>query len=313
MMYFKMKKTSITLLCLLTVGCSKIQSITQPTVECNSPETKALIKETLLKNLTDQAINEQKRLINSEQITLDTAKIRQNIKNTSIQIEDVRTDKSDPDSKKQYCTTHVSFEIPNALIQTVDSHAQSIGEKTTNDRAVLNDITLQGNTLSQDIHYTAQPTDDGKKLYINLSDNEKIVALIQNITTEALALPLRQLAQSAQEDAEARADEAAQEEQQQSEAEYAQLQLENARMNIAKANSNLNLVWNNTTADIRNSLLNEQRLWLKQRKIECQLKGNEATDASQKELTRLTCETDMTNARVTQLKETIYRLEADAQ
>ena len=79
-------------------------------------------------------------------------------------------------------------------------------------------------------------------------------------------------------------------------------------MGIDTANKNLNLVWNAASKETREHLLDEQRLWLKKRELECKLEGNNA-DYGEEEIVRLNCETNKTNYRTQELKSTIYQLE----
>ena len=126
---------------------------------------------------------------------------------------------------------------------------------------------------------------------------------------DALALPLRKSAvQAAQEH------QASQEEQdilmgeEEARAEHGQ-DLQEAQKSIDKANTGLNLVWNSTTSTIRDALLDEQRAWLKKRKLECQLQANDAED-SEKDITELNCQAEMTKTRTNVLKDEIEELEA---
>ena len=89
--------------------------------------------------------------------------------------------------------------------------------------------------------------------------------------------------------------------------EYQTVLVTEAKANLDTANENLNLVWNATTKEVRNHLLDEQRLWLKKRELECKL-GSSNSDNP--EVTRINCEAEMTSNRVNELRQKIYYLES---
>ena len=88
--------------------------------------------------------------------------------------------------------------------------------------------------------------------------------------------------------------------------EYQSVLVDEAKAKVDTANENLNLVWNATTKEIRDQLLDEQRIWLKKRELECKL---ESTNVDNSEVARLNCEATMTNQRVNELRQKIYYLE----
>ncbi|WP_374665092.1 lysozyme inhibitor LprI family protein [Acinetobacter sp.] len=88
--------------------------------------------------------------------------------------------------------------------------------------------------------------------------------------------------------------------------EYQTILISEAQTNYDKANENLNLVWNATSKEIRNQLLDEQRIWLKKRELECKL---DSSNADNPEVYRLNCEMNMTTQRTNELRQKIYYLE----
>ncbi|WP_269915357.1 lysozyme inhibitor LprI family protein [Acinetobacter sp. HY1485] len=293
-----MKKTLLSLMTLLAlVGCKK-----EMPVECNSAETKALAQQTLIDQLTNMAISQQKKIISEENLTVDTAKIRQTLKQFKIEINDVRTDKKE--QNKQYCVANVQIEVPQQVIDDANTNADLYQEPNVATNADLKYIELKQHTFVKDINYNLQPTDDGKKLYINLDAND-LLELSANTLMDALALPLRKNAvQAAQEQ------ETIGEEEPEPTAEEVHIErMQDAQKNIEKANTGLNLVWNSTTSTVRDALLDEQRAWLKKRKLECQLQANDAED-SEKDITELNCQAEMTKTRTNALKDQIEELEA---
>lgn len=290
----KMTALSLIVLSMCLSSCSKIQSLTeQPKIKCDSVEAKGLVNKTIVEYLTKQAISKQKDLITSEGITVDTATIRQSLKQVKISIEDVRTDQSNPDNQKQFCTAKVSLEIPAKLLQDAKNSAIAYSDEKVEDKADEQDINLSNNTASKDVSYTLQPTDDGKKIYSDIIDGQALFDFARDSIIDALALNLRNDAKAAEQESNTS----------ETEEETTDLDtLDQAKFSIQEANNNLNSVWNSASKTMRDSLLDEQRAWLKRRAIECQLAANNA-DAGGEEIAQLNCETDMTNARTNELKE----------
>ena len=75
---------------------------------------------------------------------------------------------------------------------------------------------------------------------------------------------------------------------------------------LDSANENLNLVWNSTSKEVRDHLLDEQKIWLKKRSLECKL---DSSNTDNPEVYRLNCEANMTDQRTTALRQKIYYLE----
>ncbi|MEG0199026.1 MAG: lysozyme inhibitor LprI family protein, partial [Acinetobacter sp.] len=88
--------------------------------------------------------------------------------------------------------------------------------------------------------------------------------------------------------------------------EYQSVLISEAKTNLDKANENLNLVWNSTTKEVRSRLLDEQKIWLKKRELECKL---ESSNSDNPEVYRINCETNMTTQRTSELRQKIYYLE----
>jgi uncharacterized protein YecT (DUF1311 family) len=73
------------------------------------------------------------------------------------------------------------------------------------------------------------------------------------------------------------------------------------------------VIWNAASSDFRKKTLPEQRIWLKEREVDCKLKGDSLgaeVPAASREVIRLKCEVQMTEARSLALKDKIAALEA---
>ncbi|MEN8351638.1 lysozyme inhibitor LprI family protein [Acinetobacter towneri] len=283
-------------------GCDKIQSITGSSVKCDNETAKQLVVESFSKTVGDVAALRVKELVDSENITIDMGKLRSTLQQITFNVNDVRTNNSDPNSNKQYCVTEFVVKIPDQMIKDADAARAIYDENNIAQSAILSDLSFESNQLKKEIEYLVQPTDDGKKVYVTLENPDALAYFVRDIAVDSLVKTARQNAAEVakQEEIKRIAEESAVAE------EYQSVLLSEAQSNLDKANANLNLVWNATTKDVRDQLLAEQKIWLKKRDLECKL---ESSNTENPEVFRLNCETSMTNERTNELRQKIYYLE----
>ncbi|MCO8053106.1 lysozyme inhibitor LprI family protein [Acinetobacter towneri] len=283
-------------------GCDKVQSITGSSVKCDNETAKQLVVESFSKTVGDVAALRVKELVDSENITIDMGKLRSTLQQITFNVNDVRTNNSDPNSNKQYCVTEFVVKIPDQMIKDADAARAIYGENNIAQSAILSDLSFESNQLKKEIEYLVQPTDDGKKVYVTLENPDALAYFVRDIAVDSLVKTARQNAAEVakQEEIKRIAEESAVAE------EYQSVLLSEAQSNLDKANANLNLVWNATTKDVRDQLLAEQKIWLKKRDLECKL---ESSNTENPEVFRLNCETSMTNERTNELRQKIYYLE----
>lgn len=283
-------------------GCDKVQSITGSSVKCDNETAKQLVVESFSKTVGDVAALRVKELVDSENITIDMGKLRSTLQQITFNVNDVRTNNSDPNSNKQYCVTEFVVKIPDQMIKDADAARAIYDENNVAQSAILSDLSFEANQLKKEIEYLVQPTDDGKKVYVTLENPDALAYFVRDIAVDSLVKTARQNAAEVakQEEIKRIAEESAVAE------EYQSVLLSEAQSNLDKANANLNLVWNATTKDVRDQLLAEQKIWLKKRDLECKL---ESSNTENPEVFRLNCETSMTNERTSELRQKIYYLE----
>ncbi len=87
-------------------------------------------------------------------------------------------------------------------------------------------------------------------------------------------------------------------------------ELNKAKIQLDEANKRINSVWNATTQEIRESLLPEQRQWLKQGEEDCSLKAanEQPVDKVMQETFKLNCMATMTDPRTEELKQKIAEM-----
>ncbi len=298
----KLKVLALTLSMFALAACDKVSTITGSGTKCDSDITKQIVVETFSKNVSDIASTRIKELIETENVTVDMGKLRSTLQQITFNVTNVRTNNSDPNSKKKYCATDFIVNIPAQMIKDADAARAVYEENNIAQAAVLSDLSFENNHLKKEIEYFVQPTDDGKKVFVTLENPDALALFVRDIAIDSLLKAARQNAAEVakQEEIKRVAEESAAAE------EYQSVLLSEAQSNLDNANENLNLVWNSTTKEIRDQLLSEQRIWLKKRNLECKL---ESSNAENPEIFRLNCETNMTNERTNELRQKIYYLE----
>ena len=287
---------------ILLGGCDKVQNLTSGAVKCDNEAAKKLVVESFSKVVSDAATERVKSLIENENITIDMGKLRSTLQQVTFNVTNVRTNNSDPNSNKQYCVTEFIVKLPEQLVKDADAAREIYGESNVTQSAVLADLSFEMNQLKKDIDYLVQPTDSGDKVFVTLENSEALAYFVRDIAVDSLIKNARQNAVEVakQEALQAVADQEA------TAKEYQSVLGDEAKAKVDTANENLNLVWNATTKEIRDQLLDEQRIWLKKRELECKL---ESTNVDNSEVARLNCEATMTNQRVNELRQKIYYLE----
>lgn len=287
---------------LLLSGCDKVQSVMSSHVACSDEEAKKLVVEAFSKNVSDLASQRVKNLISEENITIDMGKLRAALKQVTFNVNDIRTTNSDPGSKKEYCVTEFVVKIPDQIIKDADISRAVYEQTNVAQSAVLSDLSMEINQIKKDLDYYVQPTDDGKKIYVGLENPDALATFVSDVAVDSLLKAARQNAAEL-----AKQEQLKQEAQQVVDVkEYQAVLIGEAQANLDQANENLNLVWNATTGDVRNKLIDEQRMWLKKRALECKLNSAETDNP---EVYRRNCETTMTNQRTNELRQKIYYLE----
>ena len=287
-------------------ACNKIPGMGS-NAGCDDDATKELIQSTFIKNLTDAAVSDLKDMAQQNK-ALDLGKVRGEIKNLAISLKEIRTNNSDPNSKKNFCTGKLIVNIPSKLVKEADESRDIYNAQNVNQQAITMDMQFDNFVLNYDLDYSVQSTDDKKTIYVTLDNPDTPVEFIKSIVLDALQKSIRQNEQAmAQQEQQQRlvAEQQDAMEQQQAMSEYQQLRITEAKNNVDSANSQLNIVWGAISKDTRNELIDNQRVWLKKRDLECKL-NSEGDTNEEKEVSRMNCEVNMTNNRTQELKAYAY-------
>lgn len=306
-------------------GCDKARSLIGDAggLNCNSEDSKTLVRDLLQQQLNEQGMAQLRNLIQQGETNPGASALRAAANQIQIQIDDVRTSRNDPQSSKKFCAAQLTLTLPPNLLNDANQSRQYSQSNSVQDSAVLNNLNLDGTRMRHELEYAIQPTDDGKKIYAEVSNSAALTQFVSEILVDALRKPALQASalaeqQQAQQEASAAAAEAAaaaaaaaqqSAQQQADQAAYQGLQQAEVQQQLNTANKQMNLVWQATSRWVRSQLLADQRVWLKKRELECRLNSAEAAP-DQQELQRLRCEAQATQQRIPTLRSQIESLEA---
>lgn len=130
---------------LFVSGCDKVQSITGSSIKCDNETAKQLVIESFSKTVGDVAALRVKELVDNENITIDMGKLRSTLQQITFNVNDIRTNNSDPNSNKQYCVTEFVVKIPDQMIKDADAARAIYDENNVAQSAILSDLSFESN------------------------------------------------------------------------------------------------------------------------------------------------------------------------
>lgn len=309
------KKSLVMLSLVVALGvsaCDKIP-VGKAKVQCNDEVSKQHIQQLFTDSIQEKAKAEIKQIVQAGN-QVDVGRLSSLMSQLRININDVRTTHADEKSSKQLCEATLEVNLPASLVEEADAARMFMEREPIQQQAILDDLKFDNNTLTYNLVYSVQPTDDGKKIYGAIENAQRASGFMSEIIVDILHKPILEELEK-QYQAEMQAEQAKYEaeaaENAKTRAEYVGVLENEAKQNLDKANTKLNLVWNAASADTRKELLPEQKTWLKKRDLECKLKAQDAENSDEQEVTRLKCETSMTDARTAELKSTIAQIEGN--
>lgn len=291
------------------VSLTSCAQFTNPTVECGSEESKSSVIQVIKDELNKKSLATLKDFLKEGITGIDVAKVRALNQQMNFSLEDVRTNNNDSQSKKKLCVATFNAQLTPEIIQTANESRAMVEASSLQDFALVGEVPFENTKLSYNVEYSIQPTDDGKKIYTQVSNTGLAVTFLDQVFQDVLLKPSRQnrhleqlqeneqQAQLAAQET-AQAEEAAQQQQNDQQA-YAQLQVNEAQVKLNQSNEKINLVWGAFSKEMRGKLLSDQKLWLKKRELECRLTS---VGSDNKEITRIACEQRLTEQRTSELK-----------
>lgn len=301
-------------LVLLLLGCNKTEVVCSG--EMSTATTIDLVKRTIAEGVNDD--------LQQAKFPIDKSKVSALLNTLAITLTDIRTSQKDPNSTKSFCKANLNVQFSSEIIADADKARKAVATPSIIDFVRENGLKFEANKLTGDFEYSVQPTDDGKKVYSEIIKVQQPIVVTKEIVATALVRSIFDAQQSknvsgvgsivasAKEkmETDTRNAEIATRNAQLSleneklNAEKATLELEKAKIAIKDANDQINIVWNSATKTQKDSALSDQRIWLKQRELDCKTKSTAQfpTDFTMQEATRLFCEAEVTRPRTEVLK-----------
>jgi len=232
------------------------------------------------------------------------SKIRATIALLKITLEDIRTTKTDPNSTKRYCEGTLKAVVPLGILNDADQTRQTAAISSVASLFQAAGIERSADTLTHQVSYTVQPTDDRKKVFGEIEDFGDLFSTFGEVVASHLLLPkiqANQLAAAAQASSD-------QQEQAQQAAAASEADLEMATAENRIANQTIAEVWKALPDVTRVQNLDLQRAWIKKKTADCNIKAAETSvDPIVKEAARLRCDTETTRNRSAELQQLLNR------
>ena len=114
-----------------------------------------------------------------------------------MSIDDIRTTKKDPNSTIQFCSGTLKLVYPIKILKDADETRQIAKLDSITKISEEHSVTRSADTLSSNISYTIQPTDDGKKVYAELDAMEDQINVFSEVIASSLLKPMWERVKSA--------------------------------------------------------------------------------------------------------------------
>jgi uncharacterized protein YecT (DUF1311 family) len=269
----------------------------KPRVECSSSEATSttinVLKEALEKTTYSKVSGGEA----SE--TVSKASIRAAIAQMGFTLEDIRTTREDPNSTKRFCEGTLKIRFPADDLSNADEARSAAQLGTVTQLADANDVDREADTFSAKADYDVQPTDTGDKLFSETETKSPIMTVASEVLASSLLHNVLQSAAAAeqqQEDAQKAQQNAAL-------AEQKAANLNSAKTDNQLATQSILAVWRAIPSNIRTQLLPQQRAWARKKDADCRVEAAGAsTDPTEMEAARLTCDTRITQERISFLQ-----------
>ena len=191
---------------LIPLSCAFVLSACGPKqIEC--ADEAAL---STLKSLLEESIEEQvkKELSGNKDLEWNASKARALLAKVTLSFTDVRTSKKDPSSTKRFCEANINAVIPGDMLDVANKVRVSVGFKDMSSHANTLGLKFEAGKATDSIEYSAQPTDDGKKVYVETEKKNKSVLFVTELIAANLIKPMLDAAETekakAREEADAR-------------------------------------------------------------------------------------------------------------
>ena len=271
-------------------ACNLKDLLSKTNSDCGSEEAQTILQ-SIIKTETENAIK------NTD--GMDISKARATLAQIKITVDNVRTTKQDPDSSKKFCTGNIKLSVPSELYTNIEqAFALTKNPSTLSNLFQKDGFEVNANVLSRDFDYSTQPTDDKKKLYVELEQGKSLASTVGALLTldqMKSKLEAKAIEEKAQEAANMEASVAT------AKADY-----EKAKRENTEARKSINATWNALPKDKQAEILADQKAWVAQKKAQCGSISDEKQSTEldfsnaeiiSTEIAKFNCDTNMTNQR----------------
>jgi hypothetical protein len=273
---------------------------------CSSPLALQIISQLFIENAEKVARAENKGI--SEEKRLDLAKIRALAGEIKYSLDDVLTTKNDPNSSKKFCEATLSLVLPNSTISNANEKRRSVSQSLIKTIAEDASFKVDGDKYSLKLSYNVQPTDDGKKVYVELENSEPFHLIVNTaVIWAALNLPSANngSASSIQKAVVVPASPATSPNQPTPTESAPKSELALVNEDYASAEHDINFLWKSLPKAIRDENLDAQKAFNAEKELVCSKEAKAAGDGDRFEIARNKCWARMYRARIPELKKLI--------
>jgi uncharacterized protein YecT (DUF1311 family) len=276
-------------------GCSK------PKATCSSQEGIELVGQ-IISEAAEKSLTDQKHADGSA--AFDAASVRATLSKIAITVENIRTSKEDPNSTKVFCEGSIKITVPPELLKKAEEGRELANLGTVTVLASANSLEQSANTFTKSIEYNVQPTDDGKKMFAELTATKPMAEFLSEVTGSVIIKPIIEANKIQQAKAEETERLQAEEQEKKQQVEQIEAALIQAKQENTLANQAIGELWKNIPEDERKLMLDAQRAWIKKKDLDCKVESAaKSTVPSEKEIYRLNCDTAATTARVSEIQQ----------
>ncbi len=283
-------------------GCDRTNPIQEiiPNSKCDDNFAKSLVKDII----SSESLKIAKTHINDRDNTIEIqGRLSSAISRIGIVIDDVRTEKDDPDSTKSFCKGNLVVTVPPSILADADEANGFLNAGTADAALLAAGLEKLGENFTAPFSFSVQPTDAGDKIFAEVEGLGTLFQSLGDIASSYALLPaIKMQAAKMQEEQVALLKEKEFQATRQKEADLGMASAENKLVN-----QEINELWVSFQPDIQSRLITLQRSWVDKKTADCNVKASGESDPLVKETVRLRCDTEYTRERTRELASVLIR------
>lgn len=270
-------------------ACSGAGTAVQCSADLAQKTVVQIVRDQLEKTISAKVRNDD----GARQVSL--SKIRAVIAELAIVVDDIRTSKEDPNSSRRFCNGMLKLRLSQETLLDADRAREAAGLADVSLLADNAGIERQADSFMTTIEFNVQPTDDGDKVFAETESGNNMFDFAAEVLASALLrsniedTQRKQLEDQAQQSAEQAA----------ALTEQRHANAAAVKMDNQLAVQTIGATWQSIESGTRARLLPQQRAWIAKKSADCKVEAaSTSTNAVEKEIARLTCDTRMTQDRI---------------